>query len=187
MLLTWSLRLCSTCLATMQRKTQIGIRGSATIQKSVRTPMTLQAERFNLTPTHGNSDSGIFDFDGLEAKSPSEASEEIAIDHRGEDAHERFRISELRIVQENVKKIEAEGDDDDDDECPHLDGQFSDTDDENSTNASFVPGCGAETVEFVIACDVDSSPIELHRVRGLIPRRILTPSARMRPGWSLPC
>ena len=73
------------------------------------------------------SDSGMFDFDDLEAKSPSEASGEVPIDYRGEDAHERFRIAELRNVQENVKKIEAVDDVDDDGECPYLDGQFSDT------------------------------------------------------------
>ena len=84
----------------------------------------------------------MFDFDDLEAKSPSEASGEVAIDYRGENAHERFRFAELRIVQEIVRKIEAVDDDDDDDgKCPYLDGQFSVIEDENSTNASFVPGC----------------------------------------------
>ena len=88
----------------------------------------------------------MFDFDDLEAKSPSEAYGEVPIDYRGEDAHERFRIAELRIVQENVRKIEAVDDDDDDGECPYLHSQFSDTEDENPTNAPFVLGCRAEKV-----------------------------------------
>ena len=70
----------------------------------------------------------------------------------GEDPHERFRIAELRIVQENVKKIEAVDDDDDDGDCPYLDDQFSDTEDENSTNAPFVPGCRAEKVKSLESC-----------------------------------
>ena len=49
-------------------------------------------------------------------------------------------------MQENVQKIEAADDDDDDGDCPYLDGQFSDTEDENSTNAPCVPGCRAEKV-----------------------------------------
>ena len=110
-------------------------------EEDMRMPMTLPAERVNLTPIHSTSDSGMLDFDELEAKRSSEALGEVTIDYRGEDAHERFRIAELRIVQENVKKIEAEVDDGGDDECPYLDGQFSDTEDENSTNAPFVPGC----------------------------------------------
>ena len=56
----------------------------------------------------------------------------------------------MKIVQENVRRIEidiaVEGDDDDDGECPYLDSQFSDTEDEISTNAPFVPGCRAEKV-----------------------------------------
>ena len=73
---------------------------------NMRTPMTLPAERFDLTPIQSMGDSGpMFDFDVLEAKSPGEASIEVPIDYRGEDAHERFRLAELRIVQENVKKI----------------------------------------------------------------------------------
>ena len=50
---------------------------------NMRTPMTLPAERFNLTPIHSTDDSAMFDFDDLEAKSPSEASGEVAIDYRG--------------------------------------------------------------------------------------------------------
>ena len=108
--------------------------------------MTLPTKRFDLTPALVNSDSGMFDFDELKAKSPSEVSGEIAIDYRGEDAHERLRIAELRIVQERVPKIEGDDDSDDCGECPYLDGQFSDTEDENSTNAPYVPGCRAEKV-----------------------------------------
>ena len=109
--------------------------------------MTLPAERFDLTPIQSMGDSGqMFDFEYLEAKSPREASIEVPIDYRVEDAHERFRIAELRIVQENVKKIEADGDDGGDAECPYLDRQFSDTEDDNSTNAPYVPGCRTEEV-----------------------------------------
>ena len=61
--------------------------------------MTLPIERYDLTPVHGSNDSGMFNFEELEARSPSEESGDDAIDYRGEDAHERFRIAELRIVQ----------------------------------------------------------------------------------------
>ena len=105
-----------------------------------KTPMTLLAERFNLTPIYSTSDSGLFDFDDLEVKSPIVETVDVRIDFRGEDAHERFRLAELKIVQENVRRIEdgiaIESDDDDD--VP--DGQFSDTEDETSTNAPIVPG-----------------------------------------------
>ena len=84
----------------------------------------------------------MFDFEELEAKSPSENSGNDAFEFRGEDAHERFRIAELRIVQEAVRKIE-DGEDSDV-SCPG--GDFSDTEDENSTNARYVPGCRAEKV-----------------------------------------
>ena len=51
---------------------------------------------------------------------------------------------QLKIVQENMRRIEDDiaVEDDDDDEVP--DGQFSDTEDENSTNAPIVPGCRAD-------------------------------------------
>ena len=87
-----------------------------------------------LSPVHG-SDGSMFDFEELEAKSPSEDSGNDAFEFRGEDAHERFKIAELRIVQETVRKIE--GDEDSDGDCPG--GEFSDTEDENSTNARYVP------------------------------------------------
>ena len=51
-------------------------------------------------------------------------------------------MAELRIVQETVRKIE--GDEDSDGDCPG--GEFSDTEDETSTNARYVPGCRAEKV-----------------------------------------
>jgi hypothetical protein len=102
----------------------------------LRTPMTLPTERYNLTPVHGSNDSGMFNFEEWEAKSPSEDSGHDAFEFRGEDAHERFRIAELRIVQETVRKIE--GDDDSDGSCPG--GEFSDTEDKISTNARYVPG-----------------------------------------------
>ena len=129
-----------------RQRDSFGVHRQMMSEENMRTPMTLPAERFNLTPIHSMSDSGMFDFDDLEAKSPSEASGEVPIDDHGEDAHERFRIAELRIVQENVRKIEAVDDDDDDGECPYLDGQFSDTEDEHSTSAPFVLGCQAEKV-----------------------------------------
>ena len=65
----------------------------------------------------------------------------MPIDYRGEDARESFRLAELKIVQENVRLIEEDiaiETDDDDDDVP--DGQFSDTEDENSINAPIVPG-----------------------------------------------
>ena len=110
----------------------------------MKTPMTLPAERFNLTPINSTSDSAMFDFDDLDAKSPIEESGEVLIDYRGEDAHERFRLAEPKIVQENVRRIEVDiaDDDDDDDECPG--GQFSDTEDETLTNAPIVSGCRAD-------------------------------------------
>jgi hypothetical protein len=110
-------------------------------EENVRTPKTLPVERYVLSPVHG-SDGSMFDFEELEAKSPSEESGNDAFEFRGEDAHERFRIAELRIVQETVRKIE--GDEDSDGDCPG--GEVSDTEDENSTNARYVPGCRAEKV-----------------------------------------
>ena len=83
----------------------------------MKTPMTLLAERFDLTPTNSAIDSGMFDFDELEVRSPSVENLEVPIDYRGEDAHEIFRLAELKIFQENVRRIEddiaAEDDDDD--------------------------------------------------------------------------
>ena len=97
--------------------------------------MTLPANRFSLTPIPSMSDSAMFDFDDLEAKSQSEASGDVLIDYRGEDAHKRFRLAELKILQDNVRRINIdianEDDNDDDSECPHLDSQFSDSEDEN--------------------------------------------------------
>ena len=80
--------------------------------------MTLPTERYNLTPVRGINDSGMFNFEELEARSPSEESGYDAFELRGEDAHERFRIAELMIVQETVRNIE--GDDDSDGSCPGL-------------------------------------------------------------------
>ena len=84
----------------------------------------------------------MFNFEELEAKSPSEQSVDGAVNYRGEDAHERFTIAELRIVQETLRK--SEGDEDSDVSCPG--GGSSDTEDETSTNARYVPGCRAEKV-----------------------------------------
>ena len=63
-----------------------------------RTPMTLPAERFGLTPIYSTSDSGMLDFDELEVQSPIVETVDVPIDYRGEDAHERFRLAELKIV-----------------------------------------------------------------------------------------
>ena len=71
------------------------------------------------------------DSDELEVKSPSVEDSDGARDalreweYRGEDAHERFRLVELKIVQKNVRRIEdgiavENGNDDD---VP--DGQFT--------------------------------------------------------------
>ena len=118
------------------QRDSLGVSMQMMSEETMRTPMTLPAGRLNLTPIHSTSDSAMFDFHDLEARSPSEASGEVPIDYRGEDAHERFRIAELKIVQENVRKIEAVDGDDDDGDCPYFDGQFSDSEDENSTNMS---------------------------------------------------
>ena len=120
-----------------------------------RTPMTLPAERFDLTPINSTSDSGMFDFDEFEVRSPIVEIVDVPIDDREEDAHERFWLAELKIVQENVQRIEDDiaVEDDDDDDVP--DGQFSDTEDEFSTNAPIVPWCRADKA----------------RVRNLIRRR----------------
>ena len=65
-----------------------------------------------------------------QAKRPSEASGEVLADYRGEGAHERFRLAELNIVQENVRRIvieiAVEDDDDNGGEYPYLDSRFSD-------------------------------------------------------------
>ena len=148
--------------------------------------MTLPAERFNLTPIHSTGDSAMFDFDDLEAKSPSEASGEDPIDYRGEDAHERCRIAELKMVQENVRKIDAVDDDDDDGDCPYLDGQFSDTEDVNSANAPFVPGCRAEKVRVRNRVRRRQQPDRVPSSAWLEPEEETAPSARIRPGWSSP-
>ena len=86
----------------------------------------------------------MFDFDELEAQSPIVEIVDVPIDFRDEDAHERFRLAELKIVQENVRRIKDDiaVEDDDDDDVP--DGQFSDTEDENPTNAPIVPDCRAD-------------------------------------------
>ena len=56
----------------------------------------------------------------------------------------RFRIAEMKIVQETVRKFEGDDDDGDNDSCP--DGEFSDTEDKKCTNARIVPGARAEKV-----------------------------------------
>ena len=98
----------------------------------------------------------MLDFDELEVQSPSVENVDVPTGYRGEDAHERFRLAELKIVQENVRRIEDDTviEDDDDDEGP--DGQFSDTKDKNATNAPIVPGCRADKARIrkLIRCRV---------------------------------
>ena len=86
------------------------------------------------------SDHSMFDFDeldnleGRDTQQPTHGRE-----YRVEDAIERFRLAERRIVQEAVMNIEGnEAMDPDnvnngDGSCPG--GEFSDTEDETSTNA----------------------------------------------------
>ena len=64
-------------------------------------------------------------------------------EYSGEDAHERFRLAELRIVQENVRRIKDDiaVEDVNDDDVP--DGHLGNTEDESSTNAPIRPGCRA--------------------------------------------
>ena len=146
--------------------------------------MTLPAERLDLTQIYSTSDSGVFDFDEFEVQSPIVEIVDVPIDDRVEDTHEWLRLVELKMIQENVRRIEDDiaVEDDDGDDVP--DGQFSDTEDETSTNATIVLGCRADKA----------------RVRNLIRRRQqlgripssawlepeLPPSVRMRPGWSSP-
>ena len=119
----------------------------------------------------------MFDFDEFRVQSLSVENMDVPTDYRGEDAHERFMLAELKFVQENIRRIEDDTavEDDDDDHAP--DGQFSDTEDENSTN-------GLSRIRNLIRRRVPPS-ISL-QVRGSNPRRILPPSIRMRPRWSSP-
>ena len=109
------------------------------------------------------------------------------IDYRGEDAHERFRFANLKMVQENVQRIEidiAEGD-----------GDEVNVRTANSTTFRMRPRptfrlcLGAERTnrEFGTLSDVGSNLIVFLRMRGLSLRRRLPPSAWMRPGWSFTC
>ena len=75
----------------------------------MRTSKTLPTDMYDLSPARNTNDS-MFDFEDLEAKRPSEESGHDAMEFRGEDAQERVRIAELKIVQETVRKIEG-GDD----------------------------------------------------------------------------
>ena len=112
-------------------------------------PEIVAAEQFKMTPTQ--SDYFMFDFNELERRSPITVEDKHhdvhrpvhERDYRGEDALERFRLAEKRIVQETVMSIDG-NDVDNDDECPYLDSRFSDTEGEKSTNAPFRPGCRAD-------------------------------------------
>ena len=92
--------------------------------------MTLPAERFELTPIASANDPGTFDVDELAVKSPSvedsDGAQGVLQDResRGEDAHKRFLLAELRIIQENIRRFEddiAVEDDIDDDVFAFID------------------------------------------------------------------
>ena len=150
-------------------------------------PVILPAERFDLTPMNSTGDSGMFNFDELEVQSPVVETVDVPIDYRGEDAHERFRLAELKTVQENVRRIEDDiaVEDDDDDDVP--DGQSSDTEDKTSTNAPIVPGCRADKARVRNLIRRRQQPDRTLRVCNLSPRRRRPPSVMMRPGLSSPC
>ena len=87
-------------------------------------PENVGTEQFIMTP---QSDHSLFDFDELETLGQHEVHRPVhERDYRGEDAQERFRLAERRIVQETVMSIDG-NDADNDDECPCLDSQISDT------------------------------------------------------------
>ena len=143
----------------------------------------LVPEQFNMTP---QLDHSMVDFDELDNLEEREVHRSVhEREYRGEDAIERFRLAEGRIVQEAVMSIEGneiDGEDDDDGDCPGE--EFSETEDEKSTNVPFQPGWRADKV----------------RIRNLARRRQQPnrapsnawleleepPSARMRPGCSSP-
>ena len=68
--------------------------------EDVRTPKALPAETYDLSQVRDSNNSSMFDFDDLEIKSPSEQTGHDAAEYRGEDARERYRLAELRLVQE---------------------------------------------------------------------------------------
>ena len=57
--------------------------------------MTLPAERFNLTPIHSTSDSGMFDLDEQEVQSPIVETVDVPIDYSGEDAQKIIRRADF--------------------------------------------------------------------------------------------
>ena len=94
-------------------------------------PEIVAAEQSSMTL---RSDYSMFDFNELERRSPSTVEDEH---------HDIHRLAGRRIVQETVMSIEGnEVGGDSDDDCPG--GQFSDTEDDMSTNASLPPGCRAD-------------------------------------------
>ena len=52
-------------------------------EEILRTPKTLPTERYDLSPVHGSNLSGMFNFEELEARSPSEESGVDAVNYRG--------------------------------------------------------------------------------------------------------
>ena len=133
------------------------------------------------------SDHSMFDFDELDNLKERETQQSVhKREYRGEDAVERFRLAETRIVQEAVMNIEGnEGDDDDDNgSCPG--GQFSDTEDEKCANARFVPGARAEKVRVRIRVRRKQQPNRAPSLSWLEPEEETTPVRKKRPGWSSP-
>ena len=102
-------------------------------------------EQFNMTP---QSDHSMFDFDELDNIEEREVHRPVhEREYRCEDAIERFRLAERRIVQEAVMSIEGnevDGEDESDGDCPG--GEVSETEHETSTNALCRPGCRADKV-----------------------------------------
>ena len=111
----------------------------------------------------------------------------VPLDYRGEDAHKRFRLVELKIVQEHFRRIEDDIAVEDDDDGEVTDGQSASP---RTRPGPTLPSClGAERTrrEFETSSDVGSSLSVFLRVRDLNPRRRLPPSVRKRPGWPPPC
>ena len=95
-------------------------------------PEIVATEQFSMTP---QSEYSVFDFNELERRSPSTVEDDHhdvhrpvhERDYRGEDALERFRLAESRVVQETVMSIDGNDvDGGSDDDCPGR--QFGDTD-----------------------------------------------------------
>ena len=66
-----------------RQRDSFGVRRQMGGDDLARTPMTLPAERFDLTPICSTSVSGMFDFDELEVQSPIVETVDVPIDYRG--------------------------------------------------------------------------------------------------------